>query len=267
MFSHGDTAVDLFSARAAASRANGAKSRGPSTAEGKARASRNALKHGMCAKKFLLLPDDSRAEFAALESALLEELRPEGAIETLLARRLIAAAWRLARADRLEFELLVSGDPRESPGGALTRDGGAGRAFATLVRYRNGAQAEFFRTLKALNARAPAAQADPAGGTEIEDAPRPPAAPSPMPFSRNGPGREAEPRRSVRTGHVNASRNEPERTASGHRCAIEATRNEPEQRVRTCRRFAEGHAERARLDGRDRSPDAFPDIASAGALI
>jgi hypothetical protein len=47
MFSHGDAAVQVFSARAAASRANGAKSRGPRTAEGKARASQNVLKHGI----------------------------------------------------------------------------------------------------------------------------------------------------------------------------------------------------------------------------
>ena len=142
MSSHGDAAVHVFpSARAAASRANGAKSRGPKTAEGKARVSQNALKHGMCAKKFLLLPDDSRAEFAALESALLEELRPEGVVETLLARRLIAAAWRLARADRLEFELLIGDDPRKGPGRVLTSYGNAERAFATLVRYRSGAQA------------------------------------------------------------------------------------------------------------------------------
>ncbi len=232
MSSHGDAAVDLFSARAAASRANGAKSKGPRTAEGKARVSQNALKHGMCAKKFLLLPYDSRAEFGALESALLEELRPEGALETLLARRLIAAAWRLARADRLEFEMLVDGDRRRTPGGALTRDGGAERAFATLVRYRNGAQAEFFRMLKALNVQAPAAGADPARGREIEAAPRPPAAPGPMPSSRELASGEAEPRTAVRPGHADAPRNEPGRTPIGHRCATEATRNEPELRAR-----------------------------------
>ncbi len=245
MSRHGDAAVDLFSARAAASRANGAKSRGPRTAEGKARASQNALKHGMCAKKFLLLPYDSRAEFAALESALLEQLCPEGAIETLLARRLIAAAWRLARADRLEFEMLVGGDQRRTPGGALTRDGGAERAFATLVRYRNGAQAEFFRMLKALNVQAPAAGADPARGRAIDAVPRPPAAPSPMPFSREAASGEAEPRASVRTGDADAPRNEPERTAIGRRCATEATRNEPELRARPLHGAAGEHAGRA----------------------
>ncbi len=250
MSSHGDAAVHVFSARAAASRANGAKSRGPRTAEGKARASQNALKHGMCAKKFLLLPYDSRAEFAALESALLEELRPEGALETLLARRLIAAAWRLARADRLEFEMLVAGDPDKSPGGVLTRDGGAERAFATLVRYRNGAQAEFFRMLKALQARAATAEVDAAPDAEIEEAPRPTAAPGAMPFSRQVASGEAvdeaEARTSVRAGDANAPRNEPERTPISHQCATEATRNEPEHLARTLPPFAEGYADSAR---------------------
>jgi hypothetical protein len=147
MFSHGDAAIHVLSARAAASRANGAKSKGPRTAEGKARASRNALRHGMCAKKFLLLPYDSRAEFAALESALLEELRPQGALETLLARRLIAAAWRLARADRLEFEMLVEGALSQrrpgrvfpySQGAAGT---GAGRQGRGVERRRRSGQA------------------------------------------------------------------------------------------------------------------------------
>ena len=239
MSSHGDAAVHVLSARAAASRANGARSRGPRTAEGKARASQNALKHGLSAKKFLLLPDDSRAEFAALESALLEELRPEGAVQTLLARRLIAAAWRLARADRLEFEMLIAGDPCERPGRVLTRDGGAERAFATLVRYRSAAQAEFFRTLKALQARAPAAEARAAPGAVVDDGPtpalRPAAAPSAMPedcplrpWSRPATD-AAEPHRFVRTGCATAPRNEPERTASGHQRFARATRNEPER--------------------------------------
>jgi hypothetical protein len=178
----------------------------------------------------------SRAEFAALESALLEELRPGNPLETLLARRLIAAAWRLARADRLEFEMLVGGDPHMSPGGALTRDGGAERAFATLVRYRNGAQAEFFRVLKALQARAPAAKPD-AASRGVDEAPTPalrPAAPRATrdPLPRPDPREvadEAEPHTFGLRRDSKAPRNEPERTATGHQCAVEATRNEPER--------------------------------------
>ncbi len=180
MSSHGTPAAHLtLSARAAASRANGAKSKGPTTALGKARSAQNALKHGLCARKHVLLPDDSRAEFKALEGALLEDLRPEGALQTLLAHRLVAAAWRLARADRLEFGLLIGGDPRESPGRALVRDGRAAAAFATLVRYRGGAQAELFRTLKALKElQAAAAAADRAADAMP---PEPPVAGTPEP--------------------------------------------------------------------------------------
>lgn len=139
------------SARAAASRANGAKSKGPRTAEGKARSSQNALRHGLCGKKHLLLPDDSRAQFVALETALLDDLAPEGALQTLLAHRLIAAAWRLQRADRLEFDLFCTSNALDD-GRRLLRDHGAVRAFPTLVRYRSAAQTEFFRTLRALEA-------------------------------------------------------------------------------------------------------------------
>jgi hypothetical protein len=98
-------AVPLSSARAEASRRNGAKSRGPKTPEGKARASQNALKHGFRAQKHIVLPDEDAAEFAALEAALIEELAPEGALQSVLAQRIVAAAWRLARADRLEADL------------------------------------------------------------------------------------------------------------------------------------------------------------------
>jgi hypothetical protein len=256
MSSHGTPAAHLtLSARAAASRANGAKSKGPTTALGKARSAQNALKHGLCAKKHVLLPDDSRAEFKALQSALLEDLRPEGALQTLLAHRLVAAAWRLARADRLEFGLLIGGDPRDSPGRALVRDGRAAAAFATLVRYRGGAQAEIFRTLKALKElQAAAAKADraadampepPVEGTpgppvEGTPGPRPGAAALRLPAERPAlpPLREiarphvpsaAEARRSRRIADADATRNEPERPGTGHRCATDATRNEPER--------------------------------------
>jgi hypothetical protein len=65
-------AVPVSNARAEASRKNGTKSRGPKTLEGKARSAQNALKHGMRAQKFLVLPDEDAAEFAALEAALKE---------------------------------------------------------------------------------------------------------------------------------------------------------------------------------------------------
>jgi hypothetical protein len=113
----------LPSARAEASRRNGAKSCGPKTPEGKLRSSQNALKHGLRAQKCVVLPGESAAEFAALEAALLEELAPEGALQSVLAQRVVAATSRLARADRLEADVFeVEGVPGRSLGLALIRD-------------------------------------------------------------------------------------------------------------------------------------------------
>ena len=140
-------------ARAEASRRNGATSRGPKTPEGKARAAQNALKHGMRAQKHVVLPDEDGAEFAGLQAALIEELAPVGALQIVLARRVAVAAWRLARADRIEAELFE--ERRWADGGvglALIRDGNGTRSFETLLRYRGAAMAEFWRALRTLKA-------------------------------------------------------------------------------------------------------------------
>ena len=143
----------MTNARAEASRQNGAKSRGPKTPEGRARSAQNALKHGLRAEKYLVLPEEDAAEFAGLEAALLEELAPVGALQAVLARRVAVAAWRLARADRLEVELFEErGYGNASPGLALIRDGNGTRSFETLLRYRGAAMAEFWRALKTLKA-------------------------------------------------------------------------------------------------------------------
>ena len=89
----------------------------------------------------------------ALEAALVEELAPVGALQPVLARRVAVAAWRLARADRIEAELFE--ERRIASGGlglALIRDGNGTRSFETLLRYRGAAMAEFWRALRTLKA-------------------------------------------------------------------------------------------------------------------
>jgi hypothetical protein len=155
-----------------ASRENGAKSRGPKTPEGKARSAQNALKHGMRAQKYVVLPEEDGAEFAGLEAALIAELAPTGALQMVLARRIAIAAWRLARADRIEAELFA--ECRFADGGlglALIRDGNSTRSFETLLRYRGAAMAEFWRalrTLKALHAERAAQLVDVAAPASAE---------------------------------------------------------------------------------------------------
>ncbi|MGH6900185.1 MAG: hypothetical protein ACREJ5_27155, partial [Geminicoccaceae bacterium] len=117
-------AVPAISARAEASRRNGARSRGPKTTEGKARSAQNALKHGLRAQKYVVLPDEDGAAFAALEAALIAELAPQGVLQMILAQRIARAAWRLERAERLEVELFEEHHiPTGTRGLALIRDG------------------------------------------------------------------------------------------------------------------------------------------------
>jgi hypothetical protein len=175
-------ATPVSNARAEASRKNGAKSRGPKTPEGKARAAQNALKHGLRAHKYVMLPQEDAAAFAALETTILAELAPEGALQTLLAHRVAVAAWRLERADHLEAEVLEFRSYDDANAGlALIRDGNATRSFDTLMRYRSAAMAEFMRSLRALKALQ-AEQADvleqAAGAQVVEMPPRQPRAPA-----------------------------------------------------------------------------------------
>ena len=187
-------AVPVSSARAEASRQNGAKSRGPKTPDGRTRPAQNALKHGMRAQKYVVLPDEDAAGFEGLEAALVEELAPVGALQTLLARRIAVAAWRLARADRIEAELFE--ERRVASGGlglALIRDGNGARSFETLLRYRGAAMAEFWRalrTLKALQAEQAVMELQEAVPATALGA-RPPLARRQLP---NEPERAAEPR-------------------------------------------------------------------------
>ena len=186
-------AVPVSSARAAASRKNGAKSRGPKTPEGKARAAQNALKHGLRVQKYVVLPEEDADEFAGLEAAMIAELAPVGALQVVLARRVAVAAWRLARADRLETELFA--ERRFGDGGlglALIRDGNGTRSFETLLRYRGAAMAEFWRALRTLKAL----QAEPALAT--------------------GPPWRRTPRRRIRRG-----------AQHGHRSSIVRNRTNP----------------------------------------
>src|SRR5919106_840988 len=60
-----------------------------------------------CVERFIVLPAESAAEFAALEAALMEELAPEGALQAVLAQRVVAAVWRLERAERLQAEVFA----------------------------------------------------------------------------------------------------------------------------------------------------------------
>jgi len=87
-----------------ANRKNAGKSTGPKTAEGKAKVSQNAVTHGLRAQRDIIIGEDP-AEFAAHRRQLLAELAPVGAMQTMLAERVVHLSWRLRRAERIQNEV------------------------------------------------------------------------------------------------------------------------------------------------------------------
>jgi hypothetical protein len=81
----------------AASRANGAKSRGPKTEAGRQRSPQNAAKHGLCAG-LVLLTNESEERFQNHRAAYLDRFQPADPVETGLVDQMVSAAWRLHRA-------------------------------------------------------------------------------------------------------------------------------------------------------------------------
>src|SRR4051812_27830819 len=85
-----------------ASRRNGARFNGPVTPEGKQRASRTALKHGLTALHHLVLEDEVPDALEALIATVAEETGATSEIEARVARRLAIALWKGQRAERIE---------------------------------------------------------------------------------------------------------------------------------------------------------------------
>jgi hypothetical protein len=86
----------MSSRKSAASRANGAKSHGPVTLEGKAASSRNSSTHGIFRSPFTLR-NESEPAFLQMEAEFKQEWNPQGPTETALVEQMIISQWRLKR--------------------------------------------------------------------------------------------------------------------------------------------------------------------------
>lgn len=86
-------------------RRNGSRSRGPVTAAGKARASRNRYTHGMLSKNIVIEGEES-ARFSALLDSLREEFRPATYLEESLVEDLAFCKWRQRRLQAMETACL-----------------------------------------------------------------------------------------------------------------------------------------------------------------
>ena len=92
-------------AQIAANRRNASKSTGPRTADGKAIAAHNSLRHGLTAEQVVLF-DEAPGSFAAFHAELRTVYAPADAVEEELVERIVICAWRLRRAARAEAGLV-----------------------------------------------------------------------------------------------------------------------------------------------------------------
>jgi hypothetical protein len=87
-------------------RANGAKSRGPKTAEGREKSSRNSLRHGFTSLNTVLLACEDPDAFQQLLAEYISTYRPETAAEKDLVEEMVAARWRIRRIWTAETALI-----------------------------------------------------------------------------------------------------------------------------------------------------------------
>ena len=84
-----------------ANRENAKKSTGPRTPEGKARVSKNALKHGLLAQDSVI-PSEDPAEFDRHLTTYQDTYLPRNCVEKEIVRQIADAAWRMRRLSRIE---------------------------------------------------------------------------------------------------------------------------------------------------------------------
>ena len=88
------------------SRANGAKSHGPKTPEGKEASSRNSLKHGFTARNTYILQCESKEEFQEFWAEHIAIHQPVTAPKKELVEQMAIARWRIRRFVNAETVLI-----------------------------------------------------------------------------------------------------------------------------------------------------------------
>ena len=93
--------MSISEAKLEASRTNGAKSQGPTSAVGRAKAAQNAIKHGLCGK-FFVLQSESQDEYNALLQRFIDAEKPLDDVEYELVAKMARSTWMSERAVRMQ---------------------------------------------------------------------------------------------------------------------------------------------------------------------
>jgi len=142
-------------AQIAASRANGQLSQGPSSVEGKAISSRNALKLGITAQS-MIIPGEDPAELDQLTREYEEHFQPAGPVESALVQTIVRAQWIQRRCDRIEADFLNSriaameGATAHALGAVVAQDSEKGNTLQKIFRRRQTAQRDWYVAVETL---------------------------------------------------------------------------------------------------------------------
>ena len=101
-----DADLALKARRAEQARLNGSKSRGPVSPEGKAKSSRNALKHGFAAAINILIDPDDSGEWDAHLAGCRASYRPTNYAESDMVDQIASIRWRQSRVAGLDSSLI-----------------------------------------------------------------------------------------------------------------------------------------------------------------
>jgi len=122
-------------------RENSKRSTGPRSTPGKARSSRNALRHGL-RSELPVLPGEDAADWETHHSGIVGSLTPAGPLETEMATRVALCLWRLRRVATYEVGVTmaglaeVEGSMRRTDTGRLGLPGEEEPATVRLARQR-----------------------------------------------------------------------------------------------------------------------------------
>ena len=177
----------MSKAKSAASRANGAKSRGPVTPEGKAASARNSLRHGLTSRA-VVLPGEDPEDFDALRDAYAEQFQPATQLEMDLVEAMAVARFRLRRVAIIETHLLVNKILDDSDSGPYENDDQniadafdqSNASIGLLTRYESSLDRTFDRALKQLQSLQKTRSARPPAELRNEPEPASPPATSPL---------------------------------------------------------------------------------------
>jgi hypothetical protein len=141
--------------RVISSRANGARSRGPKTPEGKKRSSRNAYRHGLLAKT-VIIGSESAANFRSLVAQHEEHFGPLDGVELGLLEEMASAYWRMRRSWAIEKEWLEQNLQAQDSPNEVTRiakafgDLAETKKLSLLHRYESRMHRIYQRSIKTL---------------------------------------------------------------------------------------------------------------------